>query len=153
MWLRIILIGFLCAFYTLFSTELHAQKDWLKATKIDWLQLSKVNFRTEMNHDVGYKVSVPEFHADVEALDKKKVQIEGYIIPMEIGENYFALSAYPFEVCFFCGQAGPETVMEVYVAEPVRLDKKKIKVEGILYLNRKDANHLIYMLKKAKEVK
>ncbi|WP_035756486.1 hypothetical protein [Hugenholtzia roseola] len=120
---------------------------------LTWKALAKVSFRSELDNTLGYKVSRPIFEKSVEAYENQEVVIEGYIVPLEIGEKYFVISAYPFASCFFCGQAGIETVMEVYVNKPIRLDKETIKVKGKLKLNRKDANRLIYILEEAQEIR
>jgi hypothetical protein len=120
---------------------------------LSWKALAKVTFKSERDEDLGYKVSRPIFDPSIEALENQQITIEGYVIPLEIGEKYFVISAYPFAACFFCGQAGIETVMEVYVNKPVRLDKETIKVRGRLKLNRNNANQLIYILEEAQEVR
>lgn len=120
---------------------------------LTWKALAKVSFRSELDNTLGYKVSRPIFDKSIEVYENQEVMIEGYIVPLEIGEKYFVISAYPFASCFFCGQAGIETVMEVYVNKPIRLDKETIKVKGKLKLNRKDPNRLLYILEEAQEIK
>ena len=55
-------------------------------------------------------------------LPGKEIVIKGYIIPVEGYKSHkeFILSAFPYNMCFFCGGAGPETVMEVEASEPVK---------------------------------
>ena len=52
-------------------------------------------------------------------------------------------------MCFFCGGAGPETVMEVESLEGVEFSADPIVLKGILRLNDKDINHLMYKLEEA----
>jgi hypothetical protein len=100
---------------------------------------------------LGFKVDVPVFSADVKNLAGKQVEIKGYVIPVEGYKSHteFILSAFPYNMCFFCGGAGPETVMEVYAKEPVPYQTEAITIRGRLELNDKDINQLMYVLKDA----
>jgi hypothetical protein len=49
-------------------------------------------------------------------------------------------------MCFFCGGAGPETVMEIEAKDPVKYTAEQIVLKGILSLNSDDINHLMYKL-------
>jgi hypothetical protein len=61
-------------------------------------------------------------------------------------------------MCFFCNGAGPESVMEVVTKNGdtklkyMKTDKY-IELTGILKLNKKDPNHLMYILNEAELVK
>jgi len=50
-------------------------------------------------------------------------------------------------MCFFCGGAGPETVMEVFAKEPIKYSAEPVMLKGKLELNDSDVNRLIYTLK------
>jgi hypothetical protein len=67
--------------------------------------------------------------------------VEGYK-----GHKEFVFSAFPYNMCFFCGGAGPETVMEVYAKDEVQFTAEAITIKGKLKLNDKDINRLIYSL-------
>jgi hypothetical protein len=56
-------------------------------------------------------------------------------------------------VCYFCGAAGPETVVEVETDEKIKFSPDAIWMEGILRLNDRDPDHHIYLLQQAKVVK
>jgi hypothetical protein len=49
-------------------------------------------------------------------------------------------------MCFFCGGAGPETVLEVSALEPIKYTAEAITIKGKLELNDEDINRLIYSL-------
>jgi hypothetical protein len=51
---------------------------------------------------------------------------------------------------FFCGSGGPETVMEVMMASPIKYTSKRVKVRGKLTLNASDPEKLMYILKDAR---
>ena len=120
-----------------------------------WKTLSKITFKKEYNEMMGFKVDVPVFSEEVKALEGKEVTIRGYIIPVEgyKGHKEFIFSAYPYNMCFFCGGAGPETVMEVYADEAIEYTAEPITIRGKLELNSDDINRLIYAMKGAEKVK
>lgn len=116
-----------------------------------WETLSKITFRKEYDEMLGFKVDVPVFGEEVKALADQEVIIKGYIIPVEGYKSHkeFVFSAYPYNMCFFCGGAGPETVMEVFSNEPVKYTAEPIVLRGKLELNSSDINRLMYILKDA----
>ncbi len=119
-----------------------------------WKTLSKITFKKEYNEMMGFKVDVPVFSPEVKALEGKEVTIKGYIIPVEgyKGHKEFIFSAYPYNMCFFCGGAGPETVMEVFAKKPIEYTAEPITIRGTLSLNADDINRLIYALSDAEKV-
>jgi hypothetical protein len=120
-----------------------------------WKTLAKITFKKEYDELMGFKVDVPVFSKDVEKLDGTEITIKGYIIPVEGYKSHteFVFSAFPYNMCFFCGGAGPETVMEVVSSEPVKFSTEAIKIKGKLHLNSTDINKLIYSLTDAVLVK
>ena len=119
-----------------------------------WKTLAKITYKKEYDELLGFKVDVPVFSQDVQDLSGKVVEIKGYIIPVEGYKSHkeFVFSAYPYNMCFFCGGAGPETVMEVYSKEPVQYTDQPIILRGKIELNDSDMNRLIYGLREAELV-
>ena len=103
---------------------------------------------------LGFKIDVPVFSQDVLALEGQEVTITGYIIPVEGYKSHkeFIFSAYPYNMCFFCGGAGPETVMEVVALEPVPYTADPVTIKGTLTLNATDINRLMYALTEVRRV-
>ena len=120
-----------------------------------WKTLAKITFKKEYDEMMGFKVDVPVFSKDVEQLNGKEITIKGYIIPVDGYKSHteFVFSAFPYNMCFFCGGAGPETVMEVTASEPVKFSTEAIQIKGKLHLNSTDINKLIYSLTDAVLVK
>lgn len=121
-----------------------------------WKSLAKITFEKQYDEMLGFKVDVPVFSEQVKKMEGQLVKVKGYIIPVEGYKNHkeFIFSAFPYNMCFFCGGAGPETVMEVYAAEPIKYTAEPITIVGTLELNDSDINRLIYSLKGAtKDVK
>ncbi len=146
--LRVKYILFFCVFLACLSyhSSVKAQIDPM------WTALGKISYETEMNEDLGAEVMIPIFNNEIKALNGKKVRIRGYVIPLEIGEDYFVISAFPFNACFFCGAAGPETVMEIYLKQEFKISSETVTLEGTLKLNDTDLHHLMYILEGAKPV-
>ncbi len=138
---RIILIICLLAL----GCNLHAQQE------ISWKQLAKVGWTKAYVTELDDYYDLPLFSSEIKALNGKQIVIEGFSIPLEVEGKTFALSAQPSRMCFFCNGAGPESVMEVIVnKEDKSFDKVRtdwfIKIKGTLKLNRKDPDHLMYIL-------
>lgn len=116
-----------------------------------WKVLSKVQIEKRFDDVLNYEIDFPTFSDEVKALDKKEITLEGWMIPLDElrGENYFVLSALPFANCFFCGGAGPETVVEVFSEKNIKFTEKRIKVKGILNINADDPMKLMYIIQKA----
>lgn len=119
-----------------------------------WQVLAEVSFKNEMDKG-GYTIERPVFGKYLKTFQGKKVKLKGYIIPLEEsgGKGKFMLSSLPFNVCYFCGAAGPETVVEVQTSESIKFTTKQIIMEGTLYLNDTDPDHHIYILKSATLIK
>lgn len=113
-----------------------------------WKTLSKITYKKEYDEMLGFKVDVPVFSKELQSLEGKEVTIKGYIIPVEGYKSHkeFIFSAYPYNMCFFCGGAGPETVMEVKAKSPVPFTADPITIRGKLHLNATDVNRLMYSL-------
>jgi hypothetical protein len=120
-----------------------------------WNTLSKITFKKEYDELLGFKVDVPVFSEEVLALENQEVIIKGYIIPVEGYKSHkeFIFSAFPYNLCFFCGGAGPETVMEVFAIESVKYTTDPIYLKGKLELNASDINRLMYALNNAEQIK
>lgn len=113
-----------------------------------WHILGQVTYTKKYDDLLGFKVDVPVFSKEVKALEGKTITIRGYIIPVEgyKGHKEFVFSAYPYNMCFFCGGAGPETVMEVQAKSPITYTTEAITLRGVLHLNDSDINRLMYLL-------
>jgi len=124
------------------------------AIVIDWEMLSDVTFEDEYNEEVQAYVPYPTFGATLQAIEGREVQIEGYIIPLEEtgDETILVLSAQPYSSCFFCGGAGPESVMDIKLQEGERrrfTTDDRMTFKGRLRLNDSDLYYLNYILEEA----
>jgi hypothetical protein len=134
------LLTILCVSFTSPSANV-----WELLMKVKWVK--KYDKKTKTN------AYAPKFTKEIQALNGKQITIRGYLIPVDLyGDGDFAIiSALPVANCFFCGGAGPETVMEVYTKQKIKADRSgKVTFRGRLELNPDNADHLIYILRDAK---
>lgn len=120
-----------------------------------WKTLGKITYKKQYDELLGFKVDVPVFADEVRELEGKTVTLKGYIVPVEGFKSHkeFVFSAFPYNMCFFCGGAGPETVMEVTAGEGIKFTTEPILIRGKLGLNDSDVNHLMYQLTDAELVR
>lgn len=113
-----------------------------------WKTLAKLTYKTEYNEELGMNIEIPLFSSQITALEGKTITVKGYIIPLEGYKSHqeFVFSALPYALCFFCGGAGPETVMEVEAKHPIVYTNEPIVLKGTLHLNNDDINRLLYIL-------
>ena len=124
---------------------------------INWKMLSKVEFNEVFIDTLDAYVPFPVFHPEIEYLDGKKIELNGYVIPIEEtgDESILVLSANPYSSCFFCGGAGPETVMDIKLKTKAKKRFKqddKTTFRGQLRLNDSDLYYLNYILENAEVV-
>ncbi len=114
-----------------------------------WELLGLTTYKNDFSLDgeLSYK---PQFPGVLEKLEGQEVMISGYMVPMDVTAKQYALSKNSFKSCFFCGNAGPETVMELQFKEaPGRFATDEyVTVTGILKLNR-NGQDLFFTLTKA----
>lgn len=118
---------------------------------LTWKELQLTQFEIiAKGEDVGlYKA---KFQKSIEAFENKEVVIAGFIVPVDIESNTYALSLNPFTSCFFCGNAGPSTVIELsFIKQQGKfLVDQYVIVKGIFSLNRGNPNELFFKISEAK---
>lgn len=127
-------IGFFSAF--VFCVTLSAQ------TKISWglLQACELpNGRID-------------FTEEVEALDGELVILKGFMIPLDTEGKEYALSAFPMSECFFCGNAGPTSMLELQLTRARRYSLDSYETfAGRLVLSPAPQG-LVFILEEAEEM-
>lgn len=90
---------------------------------------------------------MPEFGKSVVVLDNKEVRLQGFMMPLDMGEKQkrFILAALP-PTCSFCLPGGPEQMVEVQAKTPVKYGFEPIVVSGRFTVLRDDAMGLYYRL-------
>lgn len=139
------------------STTMQAQNPAQQGLQT-WKELAKVKLEMRFDEEFQLDVEYPVFSESVKSLEGKEITVSGYLVPLEelgreSSEQFFILSSLPFNLCFFCGNAGPETVMEVFSVDRVRFSTDLITIRGKLKLNDSDPMRLMYILTEARQVK
>jgi|SRR5690554_1598218 len=119
------------------------------AEAITWGLLGKIKYNNKPHQDYPDGVMYPQVNAELKAKKGKKITISGFIIPID-NENY-ALSKNVFAQCFFCGQAGPETIMGIEFKDLKRRLKtdQYVTLEGTFRYNETDIEDWIYHIENA----
>lgn len=116
--------------------------------EINWQDLSKIKFKEKYFPEYDEYFMYPEFLPPVKALEGKQVAIKGYFL--NIGgteEKIYILSKGPMSSCYFCGQGGPETTIELqFTSTPNFKTDDIMTITGILKLNKDDVEHFNYIL-------
>ena len=90
---------------------------------------------------------VPQFAKEVAALDQKEVKVQGFMMPLEVGDkqSHFVLSAMP-QTCAFCLPGGPESMVEVKSKTPVKYTFEALVLSGKLTVLKDDPTGIFYRL-------
>jgi hypothetical protein len=93
------------------------------------------------------KKMVPAFDRAVTALDGKLISVQGFMMPLDIGDKQrrFLLVAAPPH-CSFCMPAGPDAMIEVRAKSDIRYGFDAISVSGRLQILKDDPAGLYYRL-------
>ena len=89
----------------------------------------------------------PQFAAGVAALDAKEVKIQGFMMPLEMGDkqSHFILAATPQD-CAFCMPGGPESLVEVKAKSPMAYGVAPVVLSGKLAVLKDDPTGVFYRL-------
>lgn len=112
---------------------------------VTWKILNELEYK-EAKHDVYGTVYLPEFAKDIKKLANKRIVIKGYLVPVD--KTTWALSKNTYAACFFCGKAGPETVMGLtFKGDPGKLKMDaNVYIEGKFVLNGTNVDDWMYSL-------
>ena len=87
------------------------------------------------------------------ALEGKKITLVGYLLVLDGKQSVFLLSKNPMASCFFCGNGGPETVVDLrFPKKPSFAMDELLSVEGTLYLNRNNPNASYFRIDNANAI-
>ena len=118
--------------------------------KLTWEDFADVSFEPVYNEKYDVNFLMPKFGEKIQAFQGKKVSIMGYFLDISGSGEVFLVSQNPMASCFFCGAAGPETIVEVdFLEKPPFKTDQIVTVSGILQLNANNVDHCNYILKEA----
>jgi uncharacterized protein len=108
---------------------------------VSWKVLSQVELIKQKDR------YVPQFAAAVAALDQKEVKVQGFMMPLQIGDKqqHFVLTAMP-QSCAFCLPGGPESMVEVKSKTPVKYTFDAVVLTGKLAVLKDDPTGVFYRL-------
>lgn len=123
--------------------------------ELSWRTLTDVEFKDVYVDELDAYYWKPTFGPTVKALEGKEVYITGYIIPVDYDEDFYVISRYPFANCFFCGGAGPESVVDLRFKGKTRRYEtdERLTFKGVFALNANDIYQMNYILEGAVEFK
>ena len=124
---------------------------------VSWEELADVEWTEAYDSTSSISLLTANFGPDVLKHKDTEIYISGYVIPLDALGVQFALSRTNYASCFFCGQAGPETVMDLLVTPgtiPVtKYNNSLLKFKGTLVLKEVNPNGFNYQLINAELVK
>ena len=132
----------------LFCTALHATSQ----TVLEWSDLSE---GISWEYPPSFETVVPGFQKatfgpKMRALEGKEVVIIGYLLVLDGRQTIYLLSKNPMASCFFCGNGGPETVMDLTFSEKPKFEMDDlVSVQGTLRLNGDNPNGCYYRIENA----
>jgi len=96
---------------------------------------------------------VPKFSDAILDLDRQKVRIQGFMLPMDVGleQGHFLVSAVPPH-CPFCLPAGPEALVEVQAKKPIAFAMEPVLLYGKFSVMRDDPAGVLYRLTEAEPI-
>jgi len=117
-------------------TPLAERKDVVSWKLLAQVELVKVKDRYQ-----------PQFSSGVAALDAKEVKVQGFMMPLEMGDkqSHFILSSTP-QSCAFCMPGGPESLVEVKMKKPVAYGMEPVVLIGKLAVLKDDPTGVFYRL-------
>ncbi|WP_232826812.1 hypothetical protein [Cognataquiflexum aquatile] len=115
-----------------------------------WGMFTKTRFVEKLNREFGMYFLYPIFPDELKAMEGKEVSVTGFYIPLDMStSNYAVLSKFPNAECFFCGGAGPESIVVAYLKKKptkrINVDEI-ITIKGKLKLNDSDIDELNFIL-------
>lgn len=118
--------------------------------KITWESLRDVTFKKKWYAEESVYMLYPTFGPSIAKLNGKEILLTGYVLPIDAEANLYALSAFPFSACFFCGGAGPESVVSLKFKKSRKFKTdERHTFRGTLKLNADDIYELNYIIENA----
>ena len=120
---------------------------------IAWDVLADVQLEEKYDANLGINYYNASFGA-AQAFESQEIILSGFIIPLDALGTQYVLSRNPQTSCFFCGGAGPESVVKLEL-KPRAIKRyqtdARLTFEGRLKLNSTTKEDLLYIMERAEE--
>lgn len=120
---------------------------------LTWKLLGNIDYKKKPSKDYPEGVMFPVINATLKAKQGKPIVMSGFVIPID--EKSYALSKTVFASCFFCGKAGPESIMGIKMkagGQKFKTDQY-VTLQGTFRYNDSDVEDWIYHIENAVIVK
>jgi hypothetical protein len=122
------------------------------ADTLNWKLLGQIKYMKKPSKDYPEGVMYPIINTSLKAKQGKPVVMSGFVVPID--NKSYALSKNVFASCFFCGQAGPETIMGIKMKTPMKFKTDQyVTLKGHFRYNDSDVEDWIYHIEDAEVVK
>ena len=135
------------------SLSWHAPSD--DASFSHWKMFAEITTERKYVESAGGHYRLPVFTSDILEMEGSEIKLSGYFLPYSKWDSVIIISRFPNSSCFYCGQAGVESVAMVSMeteAPSFRTDQR-LAVTGKLELNNSDVNRLAFIITGAKVTK
>jgi len=118
---------------------------------LDWTDLSKeISWQLPSPETIFPEFQKATFSPKIKALEGQQVTIMGYFLVLDGKQSVYLLSKNPMASCFFCGNGGAETIVELHFTKKPSFEMDDfLSVEGTLRLNENDPNSSYYRIENA----
>ncbi|WP_289039613.1 hypothetical protein [uncultured Zobellia sp.] len=114
---------------------------------LTWDDLAQVDYTEKYFPAYDSNFLYPEFSQEIINLQGKEVTLSGYFLDIDPNGELIILSKNPLASCFFCGNGGPETAVELrFKSKPDFKTDDVVLITGTLLLNKDDVEHFNYIL-------
>ena len=123
------------------------------ADTLTWKVLAQIDYKKRPSKDYPEGVMFPVINSTLKAKQGKPIVMSGFVIPID--EKSYALSKNVFASCFFCGKAGPESIVGIKLKTPGQKFKtdQYVTLQGTFRYNDSDVEDWIYHIENAVVVK
>ena len=115
-----------------------------------WNTLALVKTESKFDDLMGMVTQKATPLPPAQLLNDSTVVVSGFMIALDVksAQSHFMFSRYPQNMCFFCGAAGPESAMQVFMKDGNKIpySEDKVALKGVLQIQQNDASGLIYFL-------
>ena len=130
--------------------------DSIELPSVDyWEMFAGISKERKYFEEVDTHYRVPVFTEELQKKEGETIVLSGFFLPYSKIDSLIIISRYPNSSCFFCGQAGIESVAMVELDAPnpdTYIMDQMLLVKGKLELNSSDINRLAFVIKEASVV-